>query len=847
MGTLLSYLCSMLTKYYIEIDGVKAEVPKGCLKNWDEIKCVYKRSDFSGVTRSFTTQFEFVGEMYDRLMALYLRDGVNARAVLSLYTITNEWAWEEQFTCDLDFSSIEWDNYIVKMNCIDNSLAALIKSKKSAKYEAIIDSDIESDRVFAFNRMPIENNITYEYSSGLSDETDGSLIIDLPTNNRVYMGIVSDDDVSVKGTIVWNEDQTTDADSYMLQAYRSATVRLYIETDSDRCYPNAYAPAVGDEEADAKRFYSTTCSIYITHSNGSKEYKGSVNFGSDNLRYCGSYSSIEELNIAFPQDRIIVNGGVKNNYWALVNGEVWTVMYYGSVSRTSWENKGQTESQFRRKRRRLSVDLTLVAGDKVSIETSGNRAKLYSSKFTYSWFAKGNPISVSAFSPLKIGQFILNKMCAGHTNAYLEISNFDARLQKTVVIAAESIRGIPSAKIYTSFNDFCDWMETVFGYTYYLDNRIESKFVSHKNAFGENSSTPYPIESEPWEANHDGEPGEDDILYFHHYGKFVAYDGSKWYSKFPGASAYNDEGTGFARTDTIFTFRRYINGEVTYNNYYFVTNADGSFQKEPVAFIGNIEDFDKPFQAVIFIHRSELFNPQATVHTLSNIRELEYSVESGQIYSTINVGYDKKDYQSINGRDEFNFNNTYSTGCYVSDKKLTLKSKYRGDCYGMEFAAQKRGEDTTDTTSDNDVFFAYCKVTDSGIYTPDTTLTIENAISDEVFNGEFSPMACIDANAGFIGMQSKVLKLEFTSADGNSNIVIGERPMSSDLELTTPLITCGIVQFSSADVDTELDVNALYEVHSNGITYRGFLKEVSFKYAKAETVKYKLIVKEIEL
>ena len=61
----------MLTKYYIEIDGVKAEMPRGCLKNWDEIKCVYKRSDFSGVTRSFTTQFEFVGEMYDKLMASY--------------------------------------------------------------------------------------------------------------------------------------------------------------------------------------------------------------------------------------------------------------------------------------------------------------------------------------------------------------------------------------------------------------------------------------------------------------------------------------------------------------------------------------------------------------------------------------------------------------------------------------------------------------------------------------------------------------------------------------------------------------------------------------------------------
>lgn len=44
----------MLTKYYIEIDGQKVEIPKECIKNWDEIQCAYKRVDFNGITRSFT-------------------------------------------------------------------------------------------------------------------------------------------------------------------------------------------------------------------------------------------------------------------------------------------------------------------------------------------------------------------------------------------------------------------------------------------------------------------------------------------------------------------------------------------------------------------------------------------------------------------------------------------------------------------------------------------------------------------------------------------------------------------------------------------------------------------------
>ena len=111
----------MLTKYFIEIDGNKQEIPQRCIKNWDEVKCAYKRADYSGVTRSFTSQFEFVGEVYDMLMALYLRDGFNASAILYLYTITDRWEWEERFVAPIDFSSLVWNDYTLKVNCIDNS------------------------------------------------------------------------------------------------------------------------------------------------------------------------------------------------------------------------------------------------------------------------------------------------------------------------------------------------------------------------------------------------------------------------------------------------------------------------------------------------------------------------------------------------------------------------------------------------------------------------------------------------------------------------------------------------------------------------------------------------------
>ena len=70
--------------------------------------------------------------------------------------------------------------------------------------------------------------------------------------------------------------------------------------------------------------------------------------------------------------------------------------------------------------------------------------------------------------------------------------------------------------------------------------------------------------------------------------------------------------------------------------------------------------------------------------------------------------------------------------------------------------------------------------------------------------------------------------------------------MTSDIELNTPLATCGIIEFTTDEVDDIANVNELIEVVNEGVLYRGFLKEVDIKYAKTEAAKYKLIVKDIE-
>ena len=149
----------MLTKYILTIGSTEYEIPDECLKNWDEISFSLKRTDYSGVMRSFSTEFVFVGEIYDLLFAEYLDKGFLASATVAVYTITNRHEWELQHSAALDFSTIEIEDGSLSINAMDNALASLLKSKKSQKYEYPV-SDFVVTRVNV-SRMELASYATY--------------------------------------------------------------------------------------------------------------------------------------------------------------------------------------------------------------------------------------------------------------------------------------------------------------------------------------------------------------------------------------------------------------------------------------------------------------------------------------------------------------------------------------------------------------------------------------------------------------------------------------------------------------------------------------------------------------
>lgn len=861
----------MLTKYYIEIDGIKDEVPKECLKNWDEIKCIYKRSDFSGVTRSFTTQFEFVGKMYDRLMELYLRDGVNARAELSLYTITNRWSWERQFTCDLDFSTITWDNHIVKINCLDDSLAAVIKAKKSATYEFVVGQDIPVANTLQFDRVTMLNSCAHEI---MGDETgnDSNEVLLYPSDlKRLSTYLIGNGETYENSPILF-QDQGDGSGACILEVVSTAEeVDIDIEIRVSR--PESLGSVIDDAKVYLMSFNKANPEYNaITYTNLGELLNYKTNSPSERS-YIGLFPTFDALKRRYPTP--------PDNSWALV-GEKWEtaeeayISPSGNVTPKKWipaipytslahrggpvsgrscplfvfQNKFSLNNVSAGTCFALFYELKMTNKQTITRQLSMS----LSSKIETRWKSKAKTIPIDALKPASVLNSLMCKIVDNSLNIDIQISDEDSRLAKTYLFAAESVRDIPGAKFYTSFNDFCDWMETVFGYTYYLGERTNARFkrtqsyslewalgtshLHHISCPGGHSNQVVIIEGTPYFAVMGDDYNEDGTLNF--------------YTRWNGSEAYNDPLTGKARLDTLFYDDDYNQGR------YF----DEAYKLQK--YIGDIHKGTCDSQTIYFVSRAEIFTGSKIVK-LSNIRDLNFSINADLAYSSLTIGYDKQEYEAECGRYEWNFSVQYVTGVDKAEKKLSLISKYRADCYGFEFLSQERAEDTKDNKSDNTVFFAYCDVKmheeesagsrgdESTEITQSTYLVIDRTecvvtgtLSDDVFNGIYSPSLCVKANAAYIAAALCPVTLKFASFDGNTEVCINGIKGNTDLQLNEQLFTIGEVQFSSADVDTDFDVNALYEVHSNGMTYRGFLKEVSFKYAKAESVKYELIVKEIE-
>ena len=626
------------------------------LVNWDDVEMSFKRNDYDGVVRSFSTKFEFSGGAYSLLLREYQSNYLNSSATIVFYVRNNSWLLNEKFRCALDYSTFTYTDISCEINAVDNSLASLIKAKKGTQYEYLVSELKEAEPLY-YDRLEMSSNINFIITGDTDDEYISNSFAptneSLPTYYSYPLYISGNPEISKKDII-----------------------EIY--------------------DVPKKDYGNTTATIPFIKNISNSGLKLNINIKLT-------------LNVS------------------LNNGRAWLIIGQKGLSNSEILNK------------QLSEGDNVIEINRTDYLLFGNDSFLYfsinvrdatcvirqqvldkSNLFNITFMARNDAIDIDCIRPNVLLTRLLRTI-TGDNSVIGEITNTtDARLDKTVIAPAESIRGIPNAKIYTSYTKFANWMSSVFGF---------------------------------------------------------------------------------------------------------------------VPVIGD--------NKVTFVHRDALFQDKLVKDLKDDTVDLNYNVSSSMIYSRLKVGYDKQDYDSVNGRDEFHFTNEYTTGITLTENAKELISPYRADAYGIEFLAAKRGEDTTDNDSDSDIFFVGASLEGGKYKLVRSGYTISGVISPStMFNAMYSQRYMIEANARYLAAFAE--QLSFTSSDGNSDVEINGVRETNDIALGNRLFTVGELSVETGDQGTPSDLSGYIRIEKNGNVYKGFVKSVSYNHGKAKPVKYSLIVKSVE-
>lgn len=621
------------------------------LVNWDDVEMSFKRGDYDGVVRSFSTKFQFANGAYVRLLDEYLSNYLNSSATIVFYLRNNSWLLNEKFRCALDFSTFTYNNTTCEINAVDNSLASLIKAKKGTQYEYQVNK-LREGSPLNYDRLEMTSQIEWIIGGELSDNEE-YVYNTYETNSIIPMYIKGTPEIAVKDIIEVADvgipaDITPVSDLWFIRNISNRGISMNI---------NFFATVT------MQKLTSDASATLII-----RQRKGPYT-DPPILEY--------QLREIYP-NTVSVD---KTGYMLYANyGLVFEVKVTGRVKLTILNNP---------------------------------------LKVTFN--ARGGAASVDVIKPVTLLNRLLKSINGGKDGIVGEIeSGVDSRLDSAMIVPAESVRGLEDAKIYTSYTKFSNWMKAVFGFV---------------PVVGENKVT--------------------------------------------------------------------------------------------------------------FVHRDSLFQDKEAKDLQDSISDLEYNVNTGMVYSGVKVGYDKQDYDSVNGRDEFRFTNEYTTGVTLTDNVLELVSPYRADAYGIEFLAAKRGEDTTDSDSDNDVFFVGAALQGEKYELIRGGYEISGVISPStMFNAMYSQRFMIESNARYIAAFAGTL--EFASSDGNSDVTINGTSEKSDIVLGDKLFTVGELSVETGDLETPSDLSGYITVRSNGKTYKGYVKSASYNYGKPKAVNYSLIVKSVE-
>jgi len=623
------------------------------LVNWEDVKICKKRSEFGEVERIVTDSFQFCGEAAKMIRAEYYGKGLaNAAGQVVISRLIDKspdigklLTFEKVEQLDLDFSTFRDDTVTVEIGTHNNSLAAIIKAKKSQVYDIPVEG-IKESRPLDYDRIEI-SFIDRWFMGG-----------ELPAERGVYRFVAA-----------WHPSMTVMVDKWLIPMLVNETggTRPPVITVSD----------ISSSIDEGKRLIvaNEKCSLFCNFEFDFKIEEESGYMYSNTLFFIKNKGK-ENENILLE-----INTGIGENY---------TIKYNEVVDLLNGDDLGwyffkgyniQTPS--------ISI-ATITNVESLSV------SYLYREPRHYDIDLVRPKALLSELLKQMTGRDIVCEMPAGSFTNYTYFS------------AAESVRGIPKAKIHTSFNKFNDWMNCN-GYAFMIKKR-----------------------------------------------------------------------------------------------------GDGS-------------------EYLTFVSRDNLYD-DSEVTEINEVRDLEISINQNAIYSGIEIGYEKKEYDEVNGRFEFNVQHSYSTGLTVYDNVKTLISPYRADCFGIEFLVRKR-EGTKDSDSDNDLFVISAYSTGGDRFFIDRSFypifkTDGDGRPDYLFNGRYSPSNMLQRSLSYLG--ANAVEMLYTSTEGSENTIINNKSEHRDMVITNRLFRSEILKCTSyAHSYKELPLYQLIQFNHKGLTYKGFIYDVT--------------------
>ena len=246
---------------------------------------------------------------------------------------------------------------------------------------------------------------------------------------------------------------------------------------------------------------------------------------------------------------------------------------------------------------------------------------------------------------------------------------------------------------------------------------------------------------------------------------------------------------------------------------------------------------------ITFKTRDKVFTPDVTAIEMGDddVADLLKQVDATHAYTSVEIGYDKQDYENENGRYEANGTFAYTTG-YINrdDNKLSLISPYRADPMGIEFLCQERDNYTTDDKSDNDIFFVAI-IDNTDYYTEYKEIVIDtDSQRIKMFNAPFNPYYLVKRNESLIGINAKQLK--FKSTDMSREASIDDIDIYSDITITKKLFSPIIYNFAAGhhhDMPT-INKNGLVNISWQNNVLRGYIRSIRKNYITEEETTWEL-------